>query len=244
MGNHLTMELIRQAQTGDSAASGQLLEENTGLIWSVVKRFLGYGVEADDLFQLGCIGFMKAVNGFDLEYGTQFSTYAVPKISGEIRRFLRDDGSVKVSRGIKEQAKKIRSARSALEQELGREPTVQELAAETGWLPAEIASVETATGPLESLQRELGEDNMTLEQFLSDDGQEERLIERLSLNEAVSSLAERERMVISLRYFHDLTQDKTARVLGVSQVQISRLERRAIAHLREMLIPAGQATTI
>ena len=123
-----TLELILAGQRGDRAASARLVEENTGLIWAVARRFFGRGVEPDDLFQLGCVGFLKAVEGFDESFGTQFSTYAVPKISGEIRRFLRDDGAVKVSRGVKEQAAQIRAARSALEQRIGREPTLSELA--------------------------------------------------------------------------------------------------------------------
>jgi len=230
-----TFSLIALAQNGDPGASERLVEENSGLIWSIARRFFGRGVEPEDLFQLGCIGFLKAVKGFDEGYGTRFSTYAVPKISGEIRRFLRDDGAVKVSRGIKERARQIRLARAALEQRLGREPTLSELAAETGIVPEDIAAAETATGPAESLQRETGDENFTLEQVLGDDGQEERLVERFALDEAMDKLPERERMVISLRFFHGMTQERTARVLGISQVQVSRLERRAIDKMREEL---------
>ena len=233
-----TLSLIRRSQGGDRAATETLVEENAGLIWSVVKRFLGRGVESDDLYQLGCMGFLKAVGGFDEEFGTQFSTYAVPKISGEIRRFLRDDGAVKVSRGVKEQAGKIRLARGALEQRLGREPTLSELAAETGLETEEIALAETATGPTESLQAGTGEDGFSLEQVLGDYGAEERMVERFALDEAIGCLGERERMVIALRFFHGLTQDRTARALGVSQVQVSRIERRAIGRLRELLTAA------
>ena len=139
--------LIGQAQAGDMAAKEQLVSENSGLIWSVVKRFFGHGVESDDLFQLGCVGFLKAVDGFDPAFGTQFSTYAVPKISGEIRRFLRDDGSVKVSRSLKERALRIRLSRSELEQTLGREPTVSEISQNTGFSIEDIAMTETVTGP-------------------------------------------------------------------------------------------------
>ena len=138
-------ELIALAQTGDQPALQQLIEENTGLIWSIAKRFIGRGTEIDDLFQLGCLGFLKAVEGFDLQYGTQFSTYAVPKISGEIRRFLRDDGAIKVSRGLKEQAAVIRAARGSLTSHLGREPTLQEISRQTGISPEDIAAAETAT---------------------------------------------------------------------------------------------------
>ena len=145
------LALLERAQQGDDRAEAQLLTENAGLIWSIVRRYNGCGVETDDLYQLGCIGFVKAVKGFDLTYGTQFSTYAVPKISGEIRRFLRDDGAVKVSRGVKEQAQQIKAARFSLEQRLGREPTVSELSAETGIEAGDIAVAEIATGPAESL---------------------------------------------------------------------------------------------
>ena len=189
-----TEELIAKAQQGDREASEALVEENSGLIWSVARRFLGRGTEADDLYQLGCLGFLKAVEGFDLAYGTQFSTYAVPKIAGEIRRFLRDDGAVKVSRSLKEQAATIKAARSRLTGALGREPTIQEISRQTGLTPEEIA-----------------------------------------LGQAISGLPERERMVIQLRYFHGLTQQRVAAVMNVSQVQVSRIEKKAVAMLRELM---------
>lgn len=226
---------LRAAKDGDKSATEQLIQENSGLIWSVARRFFGRGVDTDDLYQLGCVGFLKAIAGYDESYGTQFSTYAVPKISGEIRRFLRDDGTVKVSRSIKEQAQNIKAARNLLEQRLGREATVSELSEETGLEPAEIAAAETAVGPTESLQRESGEDGFTLEHVLGDFGEEERLIERVALRETIRRLPEREQKVIALRYFHSMTQDSTARVMGVSQVQVSRLEKRAVESLRKML---------
>ncbi|MGE4354303.1 MAG: SigB/SigF/SigG family RNA polymerase sigma factor [Oscillospiraceae bacterium] len=228
-------ELIRLAQRGDEKAMERIVRENSGLIWSVARRFTSRGVELDDLYQLGCVGFIKAVKGYDESYGTQFSTYAVPKISGEIRRYLRDDGSVKVSRGIKERANLIRTARNTLEQRLGREPSISELSKETGLEAEDIAVAETATGPAESLNRENGEDGFTLEHILGDYTQEERMLERVALKEAISTLDERERNVIALRFFHGMTQDKAAKVLGVSQVQVSRLERRALNSLREFM---------
>ena len=139
------LDLIRRAQAGDRNASEQLVTENSGLIWSVARRFIGRGTDSDDLYQLGCLGFLKAVNGFDLEFGTQFSTYAVPKIAGEIRRFLRDDGAVKVSRSIKERSAVIKNMRNQLISALGREPTVTEISRQTGFTPEEIAMAETAT---------------------------------------------------------------------------------------------------
>lgn len=228
-------ELIRRAQHGDTAAGETLVQENTGLIWSVAKRFLGRGTEADDLYQLGCLGFLKAVNGFDLEYGTQFSTYAVPKIAGEIRRFLRDDGAVKVSRGIKERAFAIKTARNQLLHSLGREPTVQEISNQTGFTPEQIATAESATACVESMQQENGADGYSLENILSDTESEETLLERIALRQGIEMLPERERMVIQLRYYHGLTQDRVSRVLGVSQVQVSRIEKKAISLLRELL---------
>ena len=229
-----TIECLRSARAGDRDAAERMVTENSGLIWSVARRYFGRGVDSEDLYQLGCVGFLKAIEGYDESFGTQFSTYAVPKISGEIRRFLRDDGAVKVSRGVKERAALIRSARTALEQRLGREPTLSELSAETGITPEDIAA-ETATGPAESLQRESGEEGFTLEQVLGDYGQEERLVEQVSLREAIAALPERERQLILLRYFKGLTQDRTARVLGVSQVQVSRLEKKCLAFLRQEL---------
>lgn len=225
-------DLIARAQNGDKSASEDLVTENSGLIWSVARRFLGRGVDSDDLYQLGCLGFLKAVDGFDLAYGTQFSTYAVPKISGEIRRFLRDDGAVKVSRTIKEQAATIKIARSNLTNTLGREPTVTEISEKTGLTPEEIALAETATAATESIQKETGEDGFSLEDVLSDTQTEDTLVEKISLRQAISNLPERERMVIQLRYFHGLTQERVARVLLVSQVQVSRIEKKALANLR------------
>lgn len=228
-------ELIVRAQKGDREASERLVTENSGLIWSVAKRFIGRGTDVDDLYQLGCLGFLKAVEGFDPEYGTQFSTYAVPKISGEIRRFLRDDGAVKVSRSLKEQATTIKTARSALTVSLGREPTLLELSEQTGFTPEEIAIAETATAATESINRENGEDGFSLEDILTDTESEERLVERIALKQAIDKLPERERMVIGLRYFHGLTQDRVSKVLQVSQVQVSRIEKKALQLLRELL---------
>jgi RNA polymerase sporulation-specific sigma factor len=231
-----TIRGIRAAQGGDREAAGRLVEENSGLIWSIARRFFGRGVDADDLYQLGCVGFLKAIEGFDESYGTKFSTYAVPKISGEIRRFLRDDGAVKVSRSVKEQAQQIKAARFSLEQRLGREPTVSELSAETGMEAQDIAVAEVAAGPAESLQRETGEDGFTLELILGDYGEEERMVETVALRAAIEALPEKERMVLGLRYFHGMTQQDAARVMKVSQVQVSRIERRAVDELRAILI--------
>lgn len=233
--NGETESLILKSRQGDKHATEKLLLENTGLIWSVARRFFGRGVEPDDLYQLGCLGFLKAVANFDLNYGTQFSTYAVPKISGEIRRFLRDDGTIKISRGLKERAAAIKTVRAALTGELGREPTVSEIANAMNLRPEEIAEAESATGFAESIQRPAGEDGFSLEDVLSDTQTEDRLVEHIALREAIAHLSERQKTVISLRYFHGLTQERIARVLGVSQVQVSRIEKKALGELRTYL---------
>ena len=230
-----TEELILRAQSGDKEAGEILISENSGLIWAVAKRFTGRGIETDDLYQLGCLGFIKAVNGFDLNFGTQFSTYAVPKISGEIRRFLRDDGAVKVSRTIKEQAAAIKSMRNQLITALGREPTLQEISRQTGFSPEEIALAENATASVESIHRELGEEGFSLENVLADSQSEEKLMEKIALQQAMDKLPEREATVIKLRYYHSLTQDRVSKVMGVSQVQVSRIEKKALQNLRILL---------
>ena len=229
-------ELLKAAQEGDQDACEQVVTENRGLIWSVVQRYQGRGVEPDDLYQLGCLGFLKAIRGFDFSYGTCFSTYAVPKIAGEIRRFLRDNGPLKVGRGIREQAMNLYHIRARLRQEYGREPVLSEISEASGLPPEEIARIEIATETPESLQRET-DDGLILEGVLGTDAPEESMIERLALREAIDRLPEKERMTILLRYFKSLTQEKTAKILHVSQVQISRLERRGLRHLREMIAP-------
>ena len=228
------LTLLDRAQNGDNDACQQVLTENVGLFWSIVKRYSGCGVDTDDLYQLGCIGFIKAVKGFDLTYGTQFSTYAVPKIAGEIRRFLRDDGSVKVGRSLREKGQTLFYTRERLRHTLGREPQLSELAQETGMTVEEVAAVELANGPLESLQQETI-DGLTLESTLGTDSPEEGMVEKIALREAIDSLPERERITILLRFFRGMTQEQTARILKVSQVQVSRLERKGLAKLREIL---------
>ena len=231
--NAETETLLARARSGDKQASEQLVLDNAGLIWSVARRFLGRGVESDDLYQLGCVGFLKAIAGFDPAFGTQFSTYAVPKISGEIRRFLRDDGAVKVSRTLKERAARIKMERQHLTQKLGREPLLSELADTLALTYEEIASAENATADAESIQRPASEDGFSLEDVLTEGNPEDRMLEHIALRQAIAQLPERERLVIDLRYYRGLTKDKTAGILGVSQVQISRIEKKALTTLRE-----------
>lgn len=228
-----TPALLEEARRGDNDACARLIEENAGLIWSIVRRYYGRGTDPEDLYQLGCLGFLKAVRGFDPAFGCQFSTYAVPKIAGEIRRFLRDDGPVKVSRGQKEQALAIHRARNQLTDQLGREPTLSELAQATGLTPEDIASADLATAAVASLQAESSETGLALEGMVA--SPEEDLVERVALRTAIDRLPQQQRMLILLRYYKGLTQDKTAKILGVSQVQVSRLEKKAIQFLRQEL---------
>lgn len=230
------LDVLRAAQEGDREACEQAVIENNGLIWSVVRRYYGRGVDPDDLYQLGCLGFLKAIQGFDFDYGTCFSTYAVPKIAGEIRRFLRDDGAVKVGRSLREQSQMLYGLRERLCHELGREPVLSELSEASGLTAEEIAQIDLATDTPESLQQETI-DGLTLEGVLGTEAPEEALVERIALREAIGQLPEKERMTILLRYFKGLTQERTARVLGVSQVQVSRLERRGLKRLRESFGP-------
>lgn len=226
--------LLSEAAKGDQAAETRLIEENNGLIWAIARRYYGRGVEPDDLYQLACVGFIKAVRGFDIGMGTEFSTYAVPKIAGEIRRFLRDDGAIKVSRAVKERAAKVHRLEGEMEAKLGRAPTVSELAEVAGLTVEEVAACEQANVTVDSLERELSGGGQ-LADLIGDDGLEERACLYLSLRQAIQELPERERQVLALRFSRDLTQQQTARIIGVSQVQVSRIEKRAIQILREKL---------
>ena len=214
----------------------KLIREHTGLVKSVALR-LSYACEEelDDLIQIGYIGLLKAARRFEPERGLKFSTYAVPKIAGEIRRFLRDDGAVKVSRSIKERAAAVRSCRNQLAAALGREPTIQEISRQTGFSPEDIALAETATASTESIQQENGEEGFSLEDVLTDTESEEQMLEKIALRQAIDKLPQRERCVVELRYFHCLTQQRVAKIMNVSQVQVSRIEKRALVQLREML---------
>ncbi len=226
--------LLALAKEGDEAAEERALTENSGLIWAVVRRYYGRGVDPDDLYQLGCLGFLKALRGFDPDYGTQFSTYAVPKIAGEIRRYLRDNGAVKVGRTLREQGMSISTARERLRFSLGREPALSELSEATGLTAEEIAIAELASAEPDSLQQE-NADGLTLESTLADTGSEERMVEHIALRSAIDRLPEAERKTVLLRFYKGLTQQQCARLLGVSQVQVSRLEKRALEKLRKDL---------
>lgn len=214
----------------------QLLQTHNGLIWSIVRRYYGRGVETDDLYQLACIGFIKAVRGFDPQYGTQFSTYAVPKIAGEIRRYLRDDGPVKIGRTLQERASHLRQIQSELEAEAGHAITVSELADRAGLSIEETAAALQCIQPVQSLECPEGQSDLCLLDTLTSGSPEESITIRLSLQQAIAKLPSRLAQVIAMRYGREMTQQQTARVLGVSQVQISRLEKKAVALLREELV--------
>ncbi|MFI3227455.1 MAG: sigma-70 family RNA polymerase sigma factor [Clostridia bacterium] len=228
-----TISLIEKAQKGDQKAVETLILENNGLIWSIVRRYIGRGIESDDLYQLGSLGFLKAIKGFDVNYGTQFSTYAVPKISGEIRRFIRDDGMIKVSRSIKDMSYKVFKAREELEKTLGREPHISEISDFTGFDVTEIATCENAMSVTDSLQREVTPDGLTLETTIGNDGIEDEITLSVTLKEAIKKLPPREAEVIYLRFFKGLTQDKISKMMNISQVQVSRIEKKALIMLRE-----------
>ena len=238
-----TRALLRRAQAGDVQAAEQMVEENTGLIWSVARRFFGRGVEPDDLYQLGCVGFLKAMQGFDEQFGTCFSTYAVPKIAGEIRRFLRDDGAVKVSRSMKERAQGIRMARTRLEQTLGREPTLEEIAEELN-LPIEkiIEANRTAADTL-SLDTPVGdEEDTTIGSFVEDDntpGPADATSNTLlaeALSEILNTLTEREADVLRLRFGLEDGRPRTLEEVGkefnVTRERIRQIEAKALRKLR------------
>ncbi len=227
--------LLERAKLGDERARNRIVEENVRLIWSIVGRYTGRGVEREDLFQLGCIGILKAIDGFDPAYGTCFSTYAVPKIAGELRRCLRDNGPVKLGRGLQEQNAAVWRKRRQFVEEEGREPTLLELSRVTGLTAEELALTENSTGPVLSLQAET-ESGTPLAELLREEGQEERFLEHLALWEAIRKLPQRQQMLIFLRYFRDFTQQRTAKVLKISQVQVSRLEKKAIAQLRDLIL--------
>ena len=235
-----TLELIRLSQMGDTGARNRVITENVGLIWSIVRRFLGRGQEADDLFQIGCIGLMKAVDKFELSYDVKFSTYAVPMITGEIKRFLRDDGMIKVSRTLKETAGRVRKVQEMLENEYGREPTLTELAASMQIAEEEIVMALDSSAEVESLNKTIyhsdGNDIALMDKIAEEVDRNERLVDHIALKKILSELDEREQNLIRMRYFEERTQTQVAEVLGVSQVQVSRMEKKLLLQLRSKLL--------
>ena len=234
----LTYACIRRAQAGDAAAKDQLMEENSGLIWSVVRRFQGRG-EAEDLYQIGAIGLLKCIEKFDFSYDVKFSTYAVPMIMGEIKRFLRDDGTVKVSRSLKELSYRAKKLQEKALQEENRELTLQEMAALLEVEKEELLLALESGREVESLYASQGGNGndapLQLIDKLADTTENDKMMERLSLMEALEHLDAKERQIITMRYFQDRTQSDVAKYIGISQVQVSRIEKRVLSRMRESL---------
>jgi len=238
--NESSSDLIKKAQNGDVDARNTLIDKNTGLVWSVVRRFRNRNVETEDLFQIGCIGLIKAVDKFDLSFNVQFSTYAVPMILGEIRRYFRDDGVIKVSRSLKELSIKARDISEKLEQKMGRPPSIKELAEELGEEPENIIHAMEASKTPESLFREYedddGSENRLIDRIIAQDNDKESdTVERISLYSALKQLPSREKNLIFMRYYSGQTQQSVAQKLGISQVQVSRLEKKILELLKGML---------
>ena len=229
--------LLIRISEGDEAALETLICENMGLIKSVAMRFSGRGAETEDLLQIGSIGMIKAARSFDFSYNTEFSTYAVPLIIGEIRRFLRDDGQIKVSRDVKRQGARVMAKSEELTRSMGRDPTVAELACACGMTAEEITYVLEAVSPVHSLSETVGTDgSMTLESVISDkDNAIERLTDRIALDEAIASLDKTSRMILHLRYIKELSQQQTGSILGLSQVKVSREEKKIMQKLKKAL---------
>jgi len=233
-----TQLLIQKAQEGDKVAREQVINENVGLVWSIVRRFMGRGQEPDDLFQIGVIGLMKAVDKFDLSYDVMFSTYAVPMISGEIKRYLRDNNSlIKMSRSIKENGWKIKAAQEKLNFELGRDATLEELAAATELSMEDVVTALEAGSEIESIYKTVyqgdGNEIYLVDRIREEKNEAESLIDRMTVEQLLKSLTEEERLLITSRYFEDKTQMETAKLLGISQVQVSRLEKKILLKMRK-----------
>lgn len=227
-------ELIRRSQEGDQGARNLIAEKNMRLVWSIVQRFLNRGYEADDLFQIGCIGLLKSVDKFDLSYDVKFSTYAVPMIIGEIQRFIRDDGTVKVSRSLKETGNKVRKKKDELSKTLGRDPTVTEIAEALDLPPEDIVMAQEAVRSPSSIHETVYEndgDPITLLDQMADES-EGKWFDKIALNDAIRHLKERERLIVYLRYYKDQTQSEVAERLGISQVQVSRLEKKILMQIK------------
>ena len=234
-----TIALIQKSHDGDEKARAQLMEENTGLIWCVAKRFYGRGTEPEDLFQIGSIGLLKAIDKFDLSYDVKFSTYAVPMISGEIKRFLRDDGMIKVSRSLKETAYRAYLAGEKIREESGREATIEEIAEKIEVEKETLILAIEASAEVESLQKTIyqgdGNEILLMDKIVEEEEREEKILDMMLLRQLLGELGERERQLLSLRYFGNKTQGEVGKMMGISQVQVSRMEKRILQDLRKRL---------
>lgn len=234
------MVLIERSQHGDKEARERLVEENLGLVWSIVRRFTGRGTDMEDLFQIGAMGLLKAIDKFDISFEVKFSTYAVPMIAGEIKRFLRDDGLVKVSRTMKENCWKIHRETESFRQEYGREPTIEELSVRTALSREDIVLSLESSAEVESIYKTIpqkdGSEVCLLDRVESQGNGMQQLLNRVVLEQLLTELPENERRLIMMRYLQDKTQSEVAQVLGVSQVQVSRLEKKILKQMREKLV--------
>lgn len=234
-----TLELIRMSREGDKEARDLVVTQNIGLVWSIVRRFSNRGHEMEDLFQIGSIGLIKAIDKFDYSFDVKFSTYAVPMITGEIKRFLRDDGMIKVSRTLKESATKIRAYRERFGNIYGKEPTIDEIEKELSIAKDEILMAMEIGAEVESLYKTIyqgdGSPIYLIDKLAETKDESEYMIDKLALKEIIASLDEREQEIIRLRYFNDRTQTDIAKELGISQVQVSRMEKRILKILRDRL---------
>ena len=235
-----TLELIKLARQGDKEARDLLVTENIGLVWSIVRRFSNRGHELDDLFQIGSIGLIKAIDKFDTSFDVKFSTYAVPMITGEIKRFLRDDGMIKVSRSLKEIAGKVRMSREVLSGKLGREPTIEEISEDIAVATEDIVMALESNAEVESLYKTIyqGDGNAIylIDKLEQSKDESEDMIDKFALKEIIESLEPKDQDIIRLRYFCDKTQTDIAKELGISQVQVSRLEKKILKTMREKLV--------
>lgn len=228
--------LIKRLKAGDSSALDEIVAGNMGLVRSIAMRFLDRGTEYEDLIQIGCIGLMRAARSFDFSHGCMFSTYAVPLIIGEIRRFLRDDGMIKISRSLKAQGAAAMRAREQFLSEKGREPTLSELSAVCGIPESLLTSAIEAVSPVRSLSEAVGEGGSALENFISEpDNEIDIATDRIALREAISKLSEFQKRIIELRYFKELSQQKTGALLGITQVKVSREEKKILEILRKSM---------
>lgn len=235
--DHEVKDLIKRSQDGDQIARDTIVERNMRLVWSVVQRFMNRGYEPDDLFQIGCIGLLKSVDKFDLSFDVKFSTYAVPMIIGEIQRFIRDDGTVKVSRSLKETGNKIRRQKDELTKKFGRAPTVNEIAEALEISIEDVVMAQEASRSPSSIHETVYEndgDPITLLDQISDDT-ETKWFDKIALKEAILRLEERERLIVYLRYYKDKTQSEVATRLGISQVQVSRLEKKILEQIKDQM---------
>ena len=233
-----TFELIKQSQEGDKEAKEQLIMMHSGLVWNVVRRFMGRGYETEDLYQIGAIGLIRAIDKFDFEYDVKFSTYAVPLISGEIKRFLRDDGMIKVSRTLKENQWKIQRTMESFWKEYGREPTVEEVAKILEMEPEEIVLCLESVVEVESMEQKVyegdGKEIVLMDRLAEEKNEQEELVDHLFLEQLLGALNERDRKLIILRYYENKTQTQVSEALGISQVQVSRLEKKILRRMKEL----------